>query len=91
MDFYSISEKRQTQIEDFLKSPLTVGEEVYVSDNYFSSYKSKRDEWRIYKVLAVNETSLTFTISKENETFEIPINSNDYRRKNPFYWCQSVL
>ena len=90
MDFYSISEKRQTQIEDFLKSPLTVGEEVYVTDNYFSSYKRKRDEWRIYKVLAVNETTLTFTINKKNETFEIPINSNDYRRKvrsigaNPF-------
>ena len=60
MDFYSISEKRQTQIEDFLKSPLTVGEEVYVTDNYFSSYKSKRDEWRIYKVLDVNDTTLTF-------------------------------
>ena len=64
MDYYKVSEKRQTQIEDFLKSPLTVGEEVYVSDNYFSNYKSKRDEWRIYKALAVNETALTFTISK---------------------------
>ena len=35
MDFYSISEKRKTQIEDFLKSPLTVGEEVYVTIDGF--------------------------------------------------------
>lgn len=87
----NISKKKQKQIDEYLKQPLTIKDKILIDEKYITDYNHKKGEKKLYDIRSLDGDDIVVSESGYSTKYKLKLSEIEYKKwtshigANPFF------